>query len=311
VVRADPLVFAMPEQGALGVGLAGALDAELGAMEIRRFPDGETYLRVDSACRGRDVVLAATLANPDALALPLLFAVHGLRHHGARRVVLAAPYLAYMRQDTRFRPGEVVTSVAFAGFLSGLVDGVVTVDPHLHRYHSLADIYRVPTRVVHAAPAVAAWIADHVDRPLLVGPDSESEQWVGEVAGLAGAPFLVLSKTRHGDRDVEIEVPPLDRWQGCTPVLVDDIVSTAATMIETVTHLRRAGYPAPVCVGVHGLFVADAHAALEQAGAATVVTSNTVPHASNRIDLTARIAEAVEELLDTAPATGANEEQSR
>lgn len=302
-----PLLFEMPGQEPLASRLAGVLPAERGRMEIRHFPDGETYVRVDSPCDGRDVVLAATLAQPDALALPLLFAVRGLRDRGARRIVLAAPYLAYMRQDVRFRPGEVVTSMVFADFLGALVDGLVTVDPHLHRYHSLGELYRVPARVVHAAPAVASWIADHVTAPLLIGPDSESEQWVSEVAGLAQAPHVVLSKTRRGDRDVEIEVPPLEPWSGRTPVLVDDIVSTAGTMIETVTHLRRARYPAPVCVGVHGLFAGDAYAALKRAGAGTIVTANTVPHPSNRIDLTEVLAVALRELLDPPPDDSASE----
>jgi ribose-phosphate pyrophosphokinase len=106
---------------------------------------------------------------------------------------------------------------------------------------------------------------------------------------------------------VEIEVPPLEPWSGRTPVLVDDIVSTAGTMIETVTHLRRARYPAPVCVGVHGLFAGDAYAALKRAGAGTIVTANTVPHPSNRIDLTEVLAGALRELLDPPPDDSASE----
>jgi phosphoribosylpyrophosphate synthetase len=75
------------------------------------------------------------------------------------------------------------------------VDGLVTIDPHLHRYASLDEIYRVPSRLLHAAPMLADWIRDHVDRPLLVGPDEESAQWVADVAGRAGAPHAVLRKT--------------------------------------------------------------------------------------------------------------------
>ncbi|MCA1481376.1 phosphoribosyltransferase family protein, partial [Bradyrhizobium sp. NBAIM08] len=133
-------------------------------------------------------------------------------------------------------------------------DGLVTVDPHLHRYDSLDAVYWTPSRVVHAAPLLAQWIQNNAYQPLLIGPDSESEQWVSEVARLAGAPYLVLEKVRRGDRDVSVSVPDVGRWLNHTPVLVDDIISTARTMIETVGHVRAAGLLPPICVGVHGIF---------------------------------------------------------
>jgi ribose-phosphate pyrophosphokinase len=156
----------------------------------------------------------------------------------------------------------------------------------------------MPSRVIHAAPALARWIAAHVSAPLIVGPDSESEQWVQEVAEHAGAPFTVMSKVRRGDRDVTIEAPALSRWQGRTPVLVDDIVSTARTMTAAVAQLRRAGYPHPVCVGVHAIFSGDAYQTLQAAGPAGIVTGNSVPHPSNGIDLVPDLLTPVRELLD-------------
>ncbi|MGE3460466.1 MAG: ribose-phosphate diphosphokinase [Pseudomonadales bacterium] len=292
-----PVVVTLPGQERLAARLAAALSTEMLGVERRRFPDGESYLRIHGECRDRDVVVAATLARPDPIVLPLLLLAHGLRAEGARTVVLAAPYLAYMRQDRQFQSGEVVTSRGFAELLSAAFDGVVTVDPHLHRFHALSEIYRVPTRVAHAAPALAAWIAGNVDKPLIVGPDSESEQWVSEVARLAASPHVVLSKTRRGDREVTIDVPPLDRWLGRTPVLVDDIISTARTMVETVGHLVRAGYPAPVCVGVHAIFADRAHDELQRSGAAEIATADTVAHPTNRIDLSTEVAAAVASLL--------------
>jgi ribose-phosphate pyrophosphokinase len=140
---------------------------------------------------------------------------------------------------------------------------------------------------------VAAWVKANVPNPLLIGPDEESAQWVGDVAQRAGAPFVVLTKTRHGDRDVEVSVPEIQRWRSHTPVLVDDIVSTAHTMIETIGHLRRAGLPAPVCVAVHAVFAQTAFDDLRAAGAGDVVSSDTIRHPSNRISLTAAIADAV------------------
>jgi len=86
-------------------------------------------------------------------------------------------------------------------------------------------------------------------------------------------------------------VPDVARWRGHTPVLVDDIVSTARTMIETLGHLQRAGLRAPVCVAVHGVFAGRAYEDLLAAGAERVATANTIPHVSNAIDVTKLLAE--------------------
>ena len=273
-------------------GRAAPPPAERGTFTLRRFPDGETYVRVETPIRDRDVVLVCTLDRPDDKLLPLLFLGATARDLGATRVGLVAPYLAYMRQDRRFNEGEGVTSTYFAALLSRSFDWLVTVDPHLHRRSSLGEIYTIPTEVVHAAPAVAEWIRASVRRPVLIGPDSESAQWVAAVAGMAGAPSIVLEKVRRGDRDVAVAVPDVERWRDHTPVLVDDIISTARTMIETVRHLARAGLAAPVCVGVHAVFADGAYDELRASGAATVVTCNTIPHVSNGIDLSAELARA-------------------
>ena len=270
--------------------------ATQGLATLRRFPDGETYVRVDTPVGGRDVSLVCTLDRPDDKVLPLFFLAATARDLGARSVGLIAPYLAYMRQDRRFADGEGVTSAYFASLISKSFDWVVTVDPHLHRRASLGEIYSIPSEVVHAAPRVAAWIRARVRQPLLIGPDGESGQWVAAVAEAAGAPSIVLEKVRRGDRDVSVTVPDVERWRDHSPVLVDDIVSTAKTMIETIGHLERAGLPAPVCIGVHAVFAPGAYDELRAAGAARVVTCNTIPHTSNEIDLSADLVRAIRDL---------------
>jgi ribose-phosphate pyrophosphokinase len=237
-----PVVAAMPGNEHLAADLAAALGFELGQIETREFPDGETYLRLATAPDGRPVILASTLDRPNGKLLPLLFAAATARELGATSIGLVAPYLAYMRQDRRFKPGEAVTSRQVAGLLSNAFDWMITVDPHLHRYGSLGELYRIPTRVVHAAPLMSDWIRTNVNNPLIIGPDSESEQWVAAVAHDAASPHSVLEKVRRGDRNVEITLRDLSRWKGRTPVLVDDIISSGRTMIEA---LRLVHAPAP------------------------------------------------------------------
>ena len=290
------MICALPGNEVFAERLLAALGTQAVELEWRRFPDGESYLRFRQDLTGRDVAFVCALNDPDRKTLPLLFAVRTARELGASRVGLVAPYLGYMRQDRRFHDGEAVTSVHFAALLSQAFHWLVTVDPHLHRRGSLSEVYSIPNRVVAAAPAMAQWIKANIQSPLVVGPDSESEQWAAEVASACDAPYAVMSKTRLGDRRVEIEAPPLSQWKDRTPVLLDDIISSARTMALAARKIQQAGLDAPVCVGVHGVFSSDALGALREAGVLRVVTTNTIAHETNGIDVSALVAGAMKEL---------------
>jgi ribose-phosphate pyrophosphokinase len=294
-----PFFFAMPGNEAMARALASALGSDVGAIEMHSFPDGETYLRFLTGVEGRSIALVCTLDRPNAKLLPLLLAAATARELGAAKVGLVAPYLAYMRQDRAFKPGEAVTSRHVARLLSGAFDWLVTADPHLHRYGSLGEIYSIPTQVAHAAPLMSRWIEAHVARPLIIGPDRESEQWVSSVAAQAHAPWTVLEKVRRGDRHVEISIAAPIELAGRTAVLVDDIISSGTTMIEAVRQLRSLGAQDVVCIAVHGVFADEADVLLARAGA-RVVTSNSIPHATNAIDATDVLAAAVGELAGAA-----------
>jgi ribose-phosphate pyrophosphokinase len=263
-------------------------------LEARHFPDGESYIRFVDDLAGRVVILICTLAQPNNKILDLLFTAATARDLGAAKIGLVAPYLAYMRQDRRFKPGEAVTSREVARLISRACDWLVTVDPHLHRYGSLAELYSIPAQVVHAAPAISAWIRANVADPILIGPDSESQQWVAAVARDAGAAFTVLEKTRRGDRDVRISIRDSLSLHDRTPVLIDDIVSSGRTMLEAIRLMDSR--VRPVCIAVHGLFADDSDLLLTAAGA-RLVTSNTIPHPTNAIEVQSEIADAARSLI--------------
>lgn len=281
----NSIIFSLPGNEKLTMTLSQKIGAKLGEAIIRHFPDEESYVRIDSDVKNKEVILVCSLDRPDAKLLPLMFMSKTAKQLGAKKVSLVVPYLAYMRQDRRFKSGEAITSEQFAALISQFADWMVTIDPHLHRRSSLSEIYSIPTEVVHAASSISEWIKSSIQNPVLIGPDSESEQWVSQVANDAEAPFLILEKIRHGDRDVEVSEPHLKKYQNYTPVLVDDIISTGRTMIETVGHLKKAGMKPPVCIGVHAVFADRAYEDLLKAGAEKVATCNTIPHPTNEIDI--------------------------
>ena len=289
------VVIAIPGSEDHAHKLGARLDASVITAHVRPFPDGELYVRLDAGAQlaGQDAVVVGSLyPAPAEKFLAVAFVAATARDHGARRVGLVAPYLAFMRQDQRFHPGEAVTSTYFARLVSGAVDWMVTVDPHLHRHSSLEGLYTIPTTIARSAPEIARWIAAEVRDPVLIGPDAESRQWVSAVAEKCGAPFVILEKTRRGDRDVSVSTPPSGEWNGHTPVVIDDIVSTGKTMVEATRQLRAAGSAAPMCVAIHAVFADAVHDELVSAGAAGIVTCNTIPHVSNRICVADPIAEA-------------------
>lgn len=261
---------------------------------LRQFPDGEVYVRLPREHLDGRAVIVGNLSHDNFLRVAFLAGT--ARDLGATQIGLVAPYLAYMRQDSVFNPGEGVTQRYFAKLVCSFADWLVTVDPHLHRVSSLDGIYTVPTTIAHAAPAIARWISTEVQKPVLVGPDAESEQWVAAVAANCGAPFVILEKTRRGDRDVSISSPER-AWNGHTPVVIDDIVSTGRTMLEATKQLRAAGSAPPVCVAIHAVFADAVHDELVAAGARGIVTCDTIPHASNRICVADALADATRGML--------------
>jgi len=285
-------LYAMPGNEAMTELLVLHSGIPRHALDLHRFPDGETLVRIEPPPTQGDVAIVCTLDHPDPKVVPLLMAAATARELGAARVGLVAPYLAYMRQDTRFHPGEAISASIFGKLLGGAFDWLVTADPHLHRYRRLGEAYPLDAHAVHAAPRAAAWIRDHVEAPLIVGPDGESAQWANAVAAALGAPCVTASKERRGDRDVRIELPGIERWPAHMPVLLDDIIASGQTMIETLRCLRQHGRPAAVCVGLHGVFAPGAREGLLAAGASQVVTSNSIAGSTALIDISEDLAAA-------------------
>nr|WP_282098386.1 ribose-phosphate diphosphokinase [Qipengyuania polymorpha] len=276
--------------------LAGGLFDE-GNVERRRFPDGESYVRLETGVEDRAVVFLCSLDRPDERVMTLLLAAEAAQAQGAQQVGLIAPYLAYMRQDKAFRPGEAVSAPVFAEILSRRFDWLVTLEPHLHRITSLDEIFTIPARAAEATQPIAEWIAAHVERPFLVGPDSESAPWIERIAARLDAPFAVLEKERLGDHEVRIGGTLGGLRPGMTPVVVDDIVSSGGTLATIVERIAQEADRAAVCIAVHALYGELPAPLASSASLQALASSDSVPHASNRIGIANPLLAEAEQLI--------------
>ncbi|MBP6217400.1 MAG: ribose-phosphate diphosphokinase [Oligoflexales bacterium] len=279
------LLIPLPGNEKLAANIAQLGGMTLSSLSWRRFPDMESYLCFDANVKDHNCALVCTLDRPDEKFLALSFLSSLLKDKGARRVGLVAPYLGYMRQDKAFKNGEAVTSIYFAQLLSQQFDWLLTIDPHLHRHKSLAEIYTIPARALHAHSSLAQCIQKQITKPFLIGPDEESRQWVATVAEEIGAPFTVLRKIRRGDKDVEVSLPDVEAHHNRTPVLLDDIASSGRTLIAAVETLSGLGLAKPVVVVIHPVFAGTAYKDLSHAGAHKIFSCNTIEHISNSINI--------------------------
>ena len=197
-----------------------------------------------------------------------------------------------MRQDAVFKEGESILARHFAEILSENLDALITVDPHLHRFFSLDQVYPIRTYLAHTTSPIAQWIKTHINEPVIVGPDSESRQWVEAIAGEIKVPFLVANKVRRGDKDVEITVKGLEEFKDKTVVIVDDIVSTGHTILEITKHLEDSGINNIICIATHAIFNENAYGKLAHSHLSQIVSCNTIPHVSNAVDVSDSIAES-------------------
>jgi ribose-phosphate pyrophosphokinase len=276
---------------------AGRLAARLGlpthVIDVHRFPDGE--IKVTAGPSADAVILYMPLDAPNEKLIALLFAAEALRRGGTQRLVLVAPYLCYMRQDTAFNPGEAISQKVIGPLIARTVERVVTVDAHLHRTHAIADVFPgIAAEDLSAMPTIAEAIRGTLGaNTVVVGPDEESAQWVGDLAQRLGLACVVGRKTRAGDRSVSIRFAEGERLKGRPVLLVDDIVSSGGTLVTCAKALTAAGVTSIDAVVTHALFPPATLEDFTRAGIRSLRSTTSMPHPTNAIPLDALLAEAL------------------
>ncbi len=270
--------------------IASRLSVEPVQVSVHRFPDGESLVRLPAQV-DEEVMLCRSLFMPNDKLIEIMLAARQARQLGAKKLILVAPYLCYMRQDKAFHPGEAVSQKIVGEFLSGLFDCVVTVDAHLHRVSSLGQVMPAIQAVnLSAAGPISDYLTSIAGTPLLLGPDEESLQWVKSIGERCGLDYAVCQKVRLGDREVQVELPRLSGSYDRV-VIIDDILSTGRTIAVAAALLKKTGIGRIDCLVTHPIFAPGAYELLKESGVEEIISTDTIPHETNKISVTPVIAD--------------------
>lgn len=281
----------------MGKRLARRLKKPYSELEVKRFPDNESYIRYKVDVKDKKVALVQSFHGEinDQL-IEVWFAARTAHELGAKELWLVAPYFPYLRQDKRFKPGEARSVHVVAEFVDKLFKRIIICDPHLHREKALSHIFTIKTTKITANPLIAGYIKGHIKDALIIGPDWESYKWAEKTACLIGCESAIMEKKRYSGRDVEVKLTSKNKnidVKNKNIVLVDDMISTGNTILKTVQLLKRLGAKRFSCLCVHGIFAENALQKLKKAGV-EVISTNTIPNKASRIDVSGLIADEID-----------------
>jgi ribose-phosphate pyrophosphokinase len=296
-----PLVIGGSNGEHLAIELSQLMGLELVSVEIKKFPDGETYVRILGDVSGRDVVYINSLQrSPNESLIETLLTLDALRDLGATRLIAVIPYMSYARQDSRFNPGEAISVQTIAKlFKSMRLDHLVTVDMHLHRITDPSSLFGANFHNITGVRELAKYIKRNhsVENTVVIGPDEEAEQWAKIMAeDLGGLEYGVLKKTRITAEKVVVVAEGLN-VQGKNVIIVDDIISTGGTIVEAVNTLRNLGAREIYVTTVHPLLIGNAYAKLLRLNLRDLVGTNSVLSPISKVSIAPAIGEKIMEIL--------------
>ncbi|HWB72607.1 MAG TPA: ribose-phosphate pyrophosphokinase [Egibacteraceae bacterium] len=265
----------------LASALADMLGGGLTAVEVDQFPDGELRVTVSSDLRGDDVYLLQSTGPPvNEHLVELLLLADACRRAGAAQLTAVVPYLCYARQDRRTEPGEPV-SVRVVGDLlaaSG-VDRVLVVDPHTP---NLEAIFGIPVEIATAVPTLVDALRDELSaEAVVVAPDLGAVKLARAYASHLDRPVAIISKTRLSGKQVRAG-QVIGDVAGCSPVIVDDMISTGGTIEAAVGALGEAGAAGgTVVAATHGVLTGEAGKVLGGLELRRLLVTDSVPPPSD------------------------------
>jgi ribose-phosphate pyrophosphokinase len=288
MINMNCIVFGLSNSNNFEKKFAKELNADLGKFKSKEFPDGELHLQFKSRIKGKKVFLIQSLAlKPNTALMELFFTARTAKEKGAKKVYGIIPYLAYMRQDKEFHAGEVISAQHMANLLNNSLDGLIAIDPHLHRIRKMNEVFFKEFHAITSVPAIAEFIEKKFSakNTVIVGPDWESFQWARHVAKRIGFKAIIFRKERFSARRVKVYYSKEIEIKNKNIIIIDDMISTGNTMIEAVKELKKKKPKAIYTVCVHALLVENAEQKLKKAGVKEIYSCNTVPGKTNKIFL--------------------------
>lgn len=283
----------------MALSIAQALGAKALFPVVEKFPDGETHV-VAPAVKGTAVYVQTMHPYPNEMLTEMEFTADLLKELGAERIIAVVPYLAYTRQDTRHEDGEGIAVKSMLRMLEKAgINDIVSVDIHLHRLglQELSGMTSIKLHEVSAVDALAKESGRFLRKPVVVGPDSESERWAKRAAELLGSHYDVLEKNRLSPTEIEIRPKTLD-VRGQDVLIIDDIVSTGDTIKKVIESMKAKGANKIAAAFTHGVLSGeDAAAGLYRAGATYLISTNTINNEFSRVDVGPVIAQKLKEIV--------------
>lgn len=285
-------LVAGPASTHLAEKIADKTGLELIKLEHKIFPDGESYLRFPEEIEGEDlVVIQGTHPPQDRHLIQAYLIAETALDLGAGSVTLVSPYLAYARQDKRFRPGEPISILSVLKLLKSAGYGkIYTVNIHSPW---IAEKSPMPLIDLHAEKALADYLKElKREYSHVVSVGKKGEKMAGMVADELGADYLAAKSSRDrvtGKVSVELEAS-----RGLGKVLiVDDIISTGGTMVKVIKAVRKLGAEEVDVACIHGLMAGNAVEKIISAGAREIISSDTIPSDYSKYSVAGVIAEAL------------------
>jgi ribose-phosphate pyrophosphokinase len=273
--------------------IANKLKQPYSQLEVTHFPDSEIKLKFKTNVKNKIVVLVQSFyKNVNDCIIEALFAAETAKDLGAKKVILAAPYFPYLRQDKRFHPGECISLRTIAKNIDEDFDKVMIIDPHLHREKTLTHIFKINSKKLTANSLIQDYIKKKIKNPVIIGPDWESYKWAQKIAEKIGCEFVIMEKKRFSATKVEVKLNKKINIKKKNLIFIDDMISTGNTLLKAIAAMKKLGAKKVTCFAVHGILVNDALNKLKKAGA-TVITTNTIPNKAAKIDVSELIADSL------------------
>ncbi len=271
-------------------------------LDLKKFPDGERYIRVLGDVEGKTVnVIQSMFQQPDVYLLEYFLIVDNLKDLGASRVRGIIPYFAYARQDGRFNPGEAFSLKTVVNLVQAVgTDEVFTIDLHLHRIENISKVFKIPSTNLTVVPDLARYVKQNLElrNPAVVGPDEEAEQWAKVAAKELSADYDVLEKHRvsasEDKKFGEVDIKPRElTMKGRDVLIVDDIISTGGTIVKAMDILKKNGANKIYVATSHPVLVEGALMKIYEAGAEMVIGTDTIPSPISYVSAAPAVARAL------------------